>query len=72
MWAKCEGADREIMLLKNIMITYSKQGNIEHGIKTASGRVPECLQRNIFFKRRIKKIDKAEDEVLYSEMDIFH
>jgi len=47
------------LLVKNIIVAYKKNQNIQHGIKSPTGSIPKGLQRHKPFKKRIEQINEA-------------
>lgn len=56
MWADCNVRNIGHFFFQNIVVTDKKNKDVERCIKSATGSVPERLQRHQSFKWRIKKI----------------
>ena len=51
----------QIVLVENKMIAQGKQSDVESGIYTAAGGIPESLQRHDRFKWGVKKVDAVQN-----------
>ncbi len=60
------------LLLKDKIITDSKNEYAEQRIPTPAGCIPECLQRHNFPERWVKNINKFQDKTPCKCMQLLH
>ena len=63
MWFKSNKDKVKVLLMKDKMQGEYKKADIQHHIQTATGCIPESIQRHPFFNGRIKKINQRSDTI---------
>lgn len=60
------------MIFEYKIIANRKKHNIQYCICASAGCITECLQREPFFEKRIKKVYQLQDIPPYAFVYIFH